>query len=474
MDQQRLQRFFSDLKPRVDFAGEVDAELDRQLARRFNVLDYLRTSEMGLSRVIADLFNPSASHGQGLLFLDQFLRGLQRSSEDGGRPLDLTQGYGDDGWTVREDSVRVRVERVIPPGRRRLDISVEFEGIDGRLRCLAIENKPYAGDQHQQVHAYLDFLEGRYGHKQEGNPTGHLLIYLSPTGEGPSEWSIDKTRLERELKERDFAVMGYSVGAFTESSPSADIESDSARLVLDYSLAQWFRACRMACDVERFRSFFHDAESYCERRFGGVTVTDATTQKVVSFLKQPDNYEVAIAVHRAWPNVRDGIVNAFAERIRDRVLAEIRPTHGDDIECRWTLDKRQRINKTHLDVTRPSWIKTVQVRVRLEAKSRGPNGWVIGTLIHGDQKESESAKDLRNALGKRLGERLDAGQYSSSYWPWQQVVEQKWRNWFDIPRTLAEPESKDAEDATQYFVDRFVEICGVAVPEIDRVLGIRG
>lgn len=470
MDQQRLQQFFSDLKPRVEFAGEMDAQLDQQLARRFNVLDYLRTSEMGLSRVIADLLNPSASHGQGLLFLDQYLRGLQRSSKDGDRQLDLTHGYGDE-WTVCRHSVRVLVERTIPPGRRRLDISVEFEGTDGRLRCLAIENKPYAGDQHKQVHAYLDFLEEKYGRKLQGAPTDHLLIYLSPTGEGPTDWSIDKSRLEREIAERDFAVMGYSIGMFTEQASSVADKSDPASLVLDYSLAQWFRACRMACDVERLRSFFRDAESFCDQRFGGATVTDVTTQLVVSFLRQSDNFEVATAVHREWPAVRDRIVNAFAERLRTQVLEEIRSSHGDDIECRWTLDKRQRVNKTHLDVTRPSWSKTVHVRIRLEAKSHGPNGWVIGTLIHGGQKEPGDA--LRSALRERLGGHLEGGQYSSSYWPWQQPVDQKWRNWVNILGTLAEPESEDAKTATRYFVDRFVKICEIAIPEIDRVLGIR-
>ena len=142
VDRGRLDRFFAGLRARIDLAREVDAQLDRQLAQRFNVLDYIRTSELGLSRVIGDLLDPKASHGQGLLFLDIFLRGLKRSSEKTRRPLDLTLGYGDK-WTVCRDTVHVRLERTIS-GNRRLDVSVEFEGSDGRWRCLAIENKPIA------------------------------------------------------------------------------------------------------------------------------------------------------------------------------------------------------------------------------------------------------------------------------------------------------------------------------------------
>lgn len=471
VDRQGLDRLFEGLRARVELAQEVDAQLDRQLARRFNVLDYIRTSEMGLSRVIGDLFDPKASHGQEILFLDTFLLGLKRSSEDARRPLDLTLGYGDE-WTVRRDTVRVHLERMIAGGRR-LDVSVEFEGSDGRTRCLAIENKPYAGDQKNQIHDYLDFMEKEYGGRSDGNPTRHLLIYLSRTGEGPSEWSVRGSRLAKEIGERDFVVMGYySLSNESAETSDSDDDSDPSRLFLDYTLAEWFGACRRTCDIDRLRSFLRDAESFCERRFGGVTVTDATTHQVVSFLSQPDNFGVATAVHREWPTVRDGIVNAFAERLRDRVRDEIRPIHGDDIECHWTLDKRQRINRTHLDVTRPSWSKTVNVRIRLEAKSYGPNGWVIGTLIYGGGQKKPT-DDLRRALRERLGDQLDGGQDRGSFWPWQQEVEQKWRHWLDILRTIAEPESKDAEAATQYFVDRFVKICEIAVPEIDRVLGIR-
>lgn len=465
VDRQGLDRFFEGLRARVNLAREVDARLDQQLARRFNVLDYIRTSEMGLSRVIGDLFDPKASHGQEILFLDTFLLGLKRSSEDARRPLDLTLGYGDE-WTVRGDTVRVRLERMIAGGRR-LDVSVEFEGSDGKTRCLAIENKPYAGDQKDQIHDYLDFMEKEYGGRSDGNPTRHLLIYLSRTGEGPSEWSVRGSRLAKEIGERDFVVMGYysySLSNESAGTSNSDDDSDPSRLFLDYTLAEWFGACRRTCDIDRLRSFLRDAESFCERRFGGVTVTDATTQQVVSFLSQPDNFGVATAVHREWPTVRDGIVNAFAERLRDRVCDEVRAIHGNDIECRWTPDKRQRIHKTHLDVIHPSW-EAVNVRIRLEAMSHGPNGWIIGTLTTGGQTEPDDA--LRSALREGLGSQLEGGQYVNRWWPWQKAVTEQWRHWWDILRTLAKPESEDAKAATRYFVDLFVEICEKAIPIID-------
>ena len=71
------ERFFAELVPRLEMARDLERKLGRKLAHRFNNLDYLRDDELGLSRIIADLLNPKASHGQGVLFL-QTLLALER------------------------------------------------------------------------------------------------------------------------------------------------------------------------------------------------------------------------------------------------------------------------------------------------------------------------------------------------------------------------------------------------------------
>ena len=43
-------RFLDEIAPRLETARVLEHELDRNLARRFNVLDYLRDDELGLSR----------------------------------------------------------------------------------------------------------------------------------------------------------------------------------------------------------------------------------------------------------------------------------------------------------------------------------------------------------------------------------------------------------------------------------------
>lgn len=301
MDTGSLQRFFDDLRPRLEMAQEMDARLNRRLAFRFNVLDYIRTSELGLSRVIADLLNPQATHGQGILFLKTLLCGLQRSSTKRGRPLDLTLDYGTK-WEVVENTVRVKVERTIPSGRR-LDISVEFEDDGGRRRCLAIENKPYAGDQKDQVRDYLDFMEKEYGSQR---PTSHLLIYLSRTGQLPSERSIGKDRLDQETTERDFAVMGYSLESVADSG-SDEPRGNGVDLLLDYSLRKWFDECRKECDVEHLRNFLRDGDEFCRRRFSGVAIPDAAQDQILQFLVKPENMRIAKCIAETLPKMREHV-----------------------------------------------------------------------------------------------------------------------------------------------------------------------
>ena len=156
-DRREHERFFSELAPRLAAARSRDRELDRRLARRFNVFDYLRTDELGLSRVIADLLDSGAGHGQGTLFLRALLDGLNQF-----RPWpDLD--------ARRSSAV---VEHRIPSGRK-IDVVVRVVASDQETWCLAIENKPYAGDQENQVRDYLEYFGEKFGERI-------LLLYLSP------------------------------------------------------------------------------------------------------------------------------------------------------------------------------------------------------------------------------------------------------------------------------------------------------
>ena len=310
-NRREYQRLFAELTPRLETARALERELDKKLARRFNVLDYLRDDELGLSRIIANLLNPDATHGQGTLFLRTLLERLKILKETPRWPDDLDKSR-----------MTVEVERVITDDRR-IDVSVQI-GSGDAAHCLAIENKPYAGDQKDQVKDYLEYLKEEYGDR-------FLLIYLSPTGEGPTEWSIDRQELLDENWKDCFAIMPYHRGQEEQADGFEAFR-------IQYSLAEWLGECRKNCEVDRLRWFLRDAEIFCQRTFGGQAMTtDSETEAVRDFLLSepfnPENLKTAKAVHDSWSAVRNEVCERFLERlcrrIKTAVMDELKDSTGD-------------------------------------------------------------------------------------------------------------------------------------------------
>lgn len=446
VDAESLRGFLDGLRPQLEWARRVESELDRRMARRFNVLDYISTSELGLSRVIADLLNPNAAHGQGVLFLDLLLRGLK---------LDFKAKHA---RVETEHTIRIN-------GRlRRLDILVVVESQDDR-RCLAIENKPYAEDGSGQVRDYLDYLRQKY---ERDGAARHCLIYLSGSGEMPEKSSVTLERLEQEKAQGGFAVMSYC-----RAVPSSDAESqgdddtpsrgdkpeddDDSAFLVDYTLADWFRDCRRACDVDRLRWFLGDAASFCERRFGGNAMTDTTGDQLNEVLmKQLDMVGEVIL---RWPNIRAEVIERFAGRLSERICKQVE----DDIVVKHSLtgDKLPKWD-TGISMTRAddAWrIGDQWVSVRAEAQRNGAMDWVIGV---GTTKGGLIRNALEPKLSKALGE-----ERTSNNWPWLKYVDNRWRWWGND--TILELAQKRGE-AEEYFVRRFCEIFEAAKDSIDNAV----
>ena len=217
-NRQRVASFFLDLSWCFRTAEALEREIDRHLAPRFNVFRYLRRDELGLSRMIADLLDPTAGHGQGTSFLEAMLDSLPR-----------TRGRVHTRGAIPSNPISVQRERLTTTGGR-IDITVDIPDAD-RTFCLAFENKPYAADLPGQMKAYLKYLKAQYG-------SNFLLVYLPPaSGDGPSEASLSKE--DRYRWKKYYVVMPYAG---------------------DDSLADWLENCRSRCDAERMRWFLREAE----------------------------------------------------------------------------------------------------------------------------------------------------------------------------------------------------------------------
>jgi len=438
MDIGRLQQFFNQLGPRLEMAREMDARLNRQLALRFNVLDYIRTSELGLSKVMADLLNPQATHDQGVLFLEVFLGLLRESSERGGKTLRVTESQRDE-WQIDPKTVVVRRERPIDDGR--LDVSVEFSSAAGEKQCLAIENKPYAGDGEGQVEKYLNFLSKEY-------PGNHSLLYVSSDGEPPGSESLCPDRCRDERDRGQFAVMAYSGREAIDEGGSDEDESDNTRsgTRLDRTLADWLRNCRRATDVDRLRVFLHDAAQFCDRHFGGGMTNDNLFEMAIDFIRRDKKHaEVAQLVERVVPKLRDRVHEGIWDQVR-KELKNHRP---------------------------PKWnLKEHRGRLRLHKEGHGADYEFSGVWLQKKgfhvgiewPREPEASPDesIRRCFGV---DKIDVGQRQGggggrarlTWYIAGQLKGDKWAEW-DCPLVMTDPQIRQFAEATSALMRRLAEV----------------
>ena len=440
---QGLERFFNELAPRLEAARSVERELDRQLARQFNAFDYLRPDEQGLSKMIRDLLDPEGPHGQGQIFLRLFLEGV---------------GF-DCGGDLRNS--RVDVELTIED-QRRLDIAVCIGGRhDGH--CLAIENKPFADDQKDQIRDYLDWLRKNYGDR-------FLLIYLPPRGEAPSDYSVKPADLWDEAGNptRTFRIMPYHR---TEDGAGDD---DFELFRVDFGLADWLRECRKHCDVERLRWFLREAETFCERRFGGSAMTAGEHQIIKDFvLADNRNLATAYAIQRAWPEIDAAVRSQFLETIAKRLDAlgyRSRSDYGDKpYESFVQADRPQW--RQYQNAPEPEWSRT---SLYLQAEQSRGNDWWIG-ICSPVSKSEMSADDLtrRERIEERLNGKMKISE-PDDVWPWFEHVDERYRDWDPLIPDLHRELQQNGGKITDYFVNKFVEIAEFATPILDDIEGSPG
>src|ERR1035441_3218191 len=77
---EKLADFYSSLAFRFELLDDARRHFNAYMARDFNVFYYIEPDENKLSRVIKDLLSPDGTHGQGTVFLDQFLTADRKST----------------------------------------------------------------------------------------------------------------------------------------------------------------------------------------------------------------------------------------------------------------------------------------------------------------------------------------------------------------------------------------------------------
>jgi hypothetical protein len=210
-----LVHFTGNLQYRLKLLAQTRQHTDRLLATRFNIFHYLRPDENLLSDIIRDLLDAKGNHGQGEAFLKEFLETMCSS------PIS--------NWQFRSVE-RENATSLIDNTQRRMDVLLDLGNFG-----VAIENKPWAGEQKDQIHDYVTHLERRFA----GN---FVIVYLSSNGGKPA--SISQAVTKRLLQEKKLILAAYR-GRFRE----------------------WLERCYRICAAEKLRWFLYDFMAYAEQTF---------------------------------------------------------------------------------------------------------------------------------------------------------------------------------------------------------------
>lgn len=170
----RLARFFDRVRPEMARLREAVRQEEKDFAPDFNIfraLNVQRKETVLHTPMLAHLLDPSAAHGQGLLFLRCFFH-IVRQQKNAVLP-DVSMAAGH--WMVLREFYIAGVGII--------DLLIENPG----KKCIiVIENKIDAHDHSGQLHKYqrwVDITRPDYQWRQ--------LIYLTPNGREPMSDTVD-------------------------------------------------------------------------------------------------------------------------------------------------------------------------------------------------------------------------------------------------------------------------------------------
>ena len=347
-----------------------------QLAPDFNTISCFHPDENRLSAVIAMLLDPNGEHGQGKTFIRLFSEEIKINES----AMTAEQFTRIDKLLVKsceivtaEKNLEV-VTNLIGNMLRRIDILLEIDGFG-----LAFENKPWAGDQKNQVSDYLEYLEKRYASKN------YLLIYLSPNGDYPSEYSIEKGNLKHKVEHGDIIAISYQ------------------------KLRNWIDSCAVKCCSLRVRVFLEDFSAYIINQFEGGFSMIKEDLVVSSSIRNADNISAAVSIGYTWPVIAKALIQDLGNAVkRDSGIDENWEYQFDfDFNKKWTGFHFKKKNWNNF-------------RISFCFGDYYANAFTYGISSGLDKSKTDD-------LAARITAKLGSGKRDN--WPWFQEMTGKYWNW---------------------------------------------
>ena len=229
-----------------------------ELAPDFSLMDWLKNDELALSRYLRFLLSPDETHGQSSLFLKGFLSLIEKSGHDS----PITTGGS-------HHKVRVDYEVTIE-NRRKIDLLMtSSEGF------IAIENKPWAADQENQLRDYALWLNNC--------ERPWKLIYLC--NQDPGEWTLPGNTPEA-LKQHILTISWHEV-------------------------VKWLNECLLHVRAGAVKIFVESLIKYINQSINGEFIMDNSRELSEIIRKDSYSIESAFMIFNQMNEVRNDLFKEF-------------------------------------------------------------------------------------------------------------------------------------------------------------------
>ena len=335
-----------------------------KLSPDFNSFQYILPDELCLSKILADLLDPRGKHSQGNSFLLSFLRMSGLESWLSEKPP-----------TIETEAAITHIER----NNRRIDIKITWDN-----QVIAIENKPWALDQPNQIRDYIEEIS---------NYNDWHFIYISGWGQDPEPNSISENDLIEYKKAGKITVISYS------------------------NLISWLTDCIGMCSSERFRWFLGEFKLYLLEKFKGEKDMQERHLVIEQTFRTKDNLEAALEVSKAMIEIKDSLLNKLHEQLKNII---------QELKYPWTIEWNPNSESRYTGfkfIFLPNQNQQYIMRFSFEQKN-------LNSLIFGIAKQNDKGPnntDIFNIMEKvDLGS--GRGRYTQ-YWPWYVLVQDDLQNW---------------------------------------------
>ena len=202
-------------------------------------------------------------------------------------------------------------------------------------------------------------------------------------------------------------------------------------------------------------------------------MTTAEHTAIKDFVLADDsNWETAMAVCNALPEIKREVCEPFLRKLGEKVLGELK-SHNLLVDAKdgYAYEKGA---APYVCIYSGRWRPYgggKRASIYLCAEYAGPNNWYISVRAPiGTSHMGDADKDRWKKIRKQLYDKLGRGDGRDSNVEdmWYKGIQGEYRNWDPlIPAICQELQREEGGEILRYFVEKFVEIAEVAVPIID-------